>query len=170
MIPPKFKEVYKVSTGRNKDYRFTTDSGVVYVIYSISGKQFIPDFSFSSDIVYVGFRPLNERKISHADRIKNTHDEKIMNTIFNFIFDILKDRDAIIAFNYSSENGKRIIRNRLFNIFYIRYNKNRFHKMDFELGGIGTVSIIFRKDNINFASICTITDEDIIRNIAKRRR
>lgn len=170
MILPRFQEVYKVSTGRNKDYRFTTDSGVVYVMYAVTGKEFIPNFIFSRNIVYVGFRALNEINVPSSVKIKNMYDKRIMNTVFNFIFDILEDRNAIIAFNYSKNDSSRIIKNRLFNIFYIRHSRNRLHKINFELEGVGTVPIIFRKDNNYFSDISKITSADIIRNLLLKQK
>lgn len=160
----KFQEAYEANTASSKhDFRFVTDLGIQYVIFTLPGERLIPGFIFSHKIIYLSFRPLGEYKIPYKDRKRSFWDEKRINTIFNFIIDILEDKNAIIAFNPSPEEGKKELRQKLFNIYYIRHHQNMLYKMDFEFPRIGTASVIFRKDNDYCADICTTTDDDILK-------
>lgn len=160
----KFPKAYEILSVKENHFEFTTDSLITYSVYAIPGKEIVPDFIFSRYIWYVGFYPIPST-IAYDDLAKYTYDEKIMNTIFNFIISIMEEKDNIVAFNYSPERGRQSSRERLFNIQYVRHGKKATHKMNFKLEGEDSVTIIFRKDNINFAAICTITGEDIIRSI-----
>lgn len=170
MITGRLQEAYSIERAIDNDYKFTTDTGVTYIIYSLPGRYFIPGFIFSNNLKYIGFRPINGIRIKGEIKRQNWQDEKIMNTIFNFLFNLFEDNDIIMAFNYYSEDGKGPARNRLFNKFYLQYGQHLFHKMDFQLEKVGTASIIFRKDNKYFTEICTIKSEDIIRNIQRLQR
>lgn len=167
----KLERAYKPDSGSNKiNFIFTTESGVKYLIYTMPGNRIIPGFIFSNNLIYLGFRPVNSSDVSKENK---EIDERIMNTVVNFIIDIFQNKNSVILFIPSSEGGekRKQARVKLFSMMHFRhFNNSNLHKMDFIFPVVGSASMLFRKDNDYCASLCTVADEDILKNINEHRR
>ena len=136
------------------------------MIYASSAERFFREFPYPSKIYYVGFyhrNPIDDDPVDKVpiDKVIMKSDLKIMDTVLHFIFAILKDRHAVVAFNYSALGGRDVSRKILFRRKYNIYNQNNHHRIDIDLRGDDVMTIIFRKDNINFVELCTMTSNDI---------
>lgn len=167
MIPKRLSRAYRINKGpQTGNYSFITDSGIEYVIFILNGFRMVPGFNYSSQIRNFSFKPLYKNLIPKKER-RDVADEKIMNTIVNFIIDLVeKNKEVIVVYTPSDEDHSREARIKYFHTVYLRNLKELF-KMDYVFPVIGNMSFIFRKDNDYFADICSTTSDDIIRNVRK---
>lgn len=172
----RLERAYTVNKNPNtRTSTFITDYGIEYMIYAMPANRMIPEFDFSNQLIYIDFHPLIHRKINKIpnkklEEVEKISDEKVINTVVNFILDIVKNKNSVIVFIASAEGGRRQERTKLFNIMYLRHLKNILHKMNYVFPVIGTCSMLFRRDNDYCASLCTVTDEQIIKNINDARQ
>lgn len=140
------------------EFLFTTEYGLHYVIYASPTDECFRSFEYPSKIFYVGFH--RNRAIDfRGDEMQS--DDRIMDTVLLFIFKMLMERNVIVTFTYSAMDGLDRARKKRFGRLYDLHNGGRFHKMDVTIEGDDIVTLIFRKDNLNFANLCTITSKDI---------
>lgn len=123
----------------NNEYHFLNDFDVLYQVYFTMGADYFPDVYFRNYIKVFGFRP-----VSSTD---NKFDKKSAETIIHILSDYLNQDDYIIMYVCDEKDRKQSVRNRLFNLWFNKYNDGSFDKFDLVFENTTFVSAIISRDN-----------------------
>ncbi len=137
------KLIYSLVKTSNETFEFTTSKGIVYRIYFTNlvhlNHLFEQEKTLKSDNFYY---LILEKKTNKE--INNRFDLIIKRTVASCIFQFFVDnKQAIILFNYSNGGGKVVKRRNHFNRWFKEYAD-------------GTRFVLYRKDYLDFASICAL--------------
>ena len=119
-LPCQYKVVYNSYTN---SYRFNTDSLAEYEVFFSKADSLFDFTDFAkSDVYHIA---INKTRSGLGGR-----DPQIQITITAIVEHFFKDRDRMLAYVYDSNDGKELIRKRLFKIWEKNENHTEIIKMD----------------------------------------
>ena len=121
------------------EYHFYNTFGVKYQVYFILGADYFPEKYFNQYVRVFGFRPIVGTDFDF--------DKKTAETIIFILVDYLNQDDYIVAYVCDEKDKKQSFRNRLFNIWFKKYNNGSFEKLDLVFEQHTFVSAILSRNN-----------------------
>lgn len=131
--PYEFKQIEK------RDFRFSNSDGVEYQVYFSDGSGYFENLYFSGYLNIFGFRPLSKTEFRY--------DSRTVETLIYILIDYLQQDDYVIMFVCDESDTRQSNRNRLFNIWFKKYNDGSFEKLDLVFEQHTFVSTIISKNN-----------------------
>ena len=131
--PYEFKQIEK------RDFRFSNSNGIKYQVYFSDGSGYFDELYFSKYINIFGFRPLSKTDFRY--------DSRTVETIICILVSYLRQDNYLVMFVCDESDEKQSNRNRLFNIWFKKYNDGSFEKLDLVFEQHTYVSAILARNN-----------------------
>jgi hypothetical protein len=150
----KFTAPYNISVSGNA-YTFTTDCGNEYIIRF---KDSTPDYQHLD----IGDSIIYEYQFFRTCQISDEADARISDTILHSLGQAIVNTKVVVYFICDDEDERELIRHKLFNIWYMRYGKNDFIKLDGQINygnGIEYSSVLIHRENPDCEKLIGVFNE-----------
>lgn len=131
--PYAYKQITK------KDFRFINSIGIEYQVYFSDGSSYFEKQYFSKHLNVFGFKPLSSTNFNY--------DNRVAETLIYILYKNLIQNESIILFVCDEKDNRQINRNRLFNLWFNKYNDGSFNKFDLVFENTTFVSAIISREN-----------------------
>ena len=120
-------------------FRFTNSLGVEYEVYFTTGEYYFPEVYYRKYLKTFGFSPISSTNFDF--------EIKTANTIILILADYFTQDDYIVMYVCDQSDNKQSVRNRLFNLWFNKYNDGSFEKIDLSYEQHTFISAIIKRKN-----------------------